>query len=348
MHLADAEVAAGVEGAPVGDGPRAREQPPGLGAAVAEPGEAAHLLGDLVHLLAGLEEPLRVAPAPGRADVAQVGRAERHQAACGVEDVDGRRVEAVGVAHGVGQDGGEPGGAGDAGHPRRVGRRARPPLAPLAAEPVGDQLDHEVLPRHHLAPRRDRGQGEVVAAAGRGDAELGGRAQEHHDVATRQVGREQVDGGDRTTPLAAQVDRGDHPAQRGPPGLAAGQEGHPSAAALLQRQVARRSPAHRRTTWGSGKPARPRRRRHRQLDAEHRPDPGAACGPDEPHRTVGAVAVGQRERVHLLLRSPLDEHVRVGGAVLQREAGGDVEVDEGVRRHLTPRWRGAPARAPAR
>ena len=79
------------------------EQPPASRAGVGgQAGEPADLLGDLGHLLAGLEEPLGVA-------AVEVAPVERHQPAGGVEDVDGRRVEPVGVADGVGEDGAEPG-----------------------------------------------------------------------------------------------------------------------------------------------------------------------------------------------------------------------------------------------
>ena len=64
--------------------------------------------------------------------------------------------------------------------------------------------------------------------------------------------------------------------------------------------------------------------------------PAAQAGLGELHRAVGAVAVGQRQGVHLLLGGPLDEHVRVGGAVLQRVAGRHVQVDEGVRHSPSP------------
>ncbi len=67
-----------------------------------------------------------------------------------------------------------------------------------------------------------------------------------------------------------------------------------------------------------------------EVDAEHRADAGDPAGLGELHRAVGAVAVGQRQGVHLVLGGPLDQDVRVGGAVLEGVAGRDVEVDEGV------------------
>ena len=67
-----------------------------------------------------------------------------------------------------------------------------------------------------------------------------------------------------------------------------------------------------------------------QVDAEHRPDAGGPAGLRELHRAVGAVTVGQRQGVHLVLGRPLDQGMGVGGAVLERVAGRDVKVDEGV------------------
>ena len=55
VHLAQAQVAARVQRTPVGDRAGAGEQVAGV--PLAQPGGAADLLGHLVHLLAGLEEP---------------------------------------------------------------------------------------------------------------------------------------------------------------------------------------------------------------------------------------------------------------------------------------------------
>ena len=161
VHLAQAEVAARVEGAPVGDRAGVGEQPLRLALGLAEPGEPGDLLGDLGHLLAGLEVALGVAAV----DVPPV---QRHQPAGRVEDVDGGRVAAVGVAHRVAQHRPDPGPARQPGHPGGVRGGARPPGAAVGAaarEPVGDQLGQQVGARHELAPRGQRGQAEVVAAA---------------------------------------------------------------------------------------------------------------------------------------------------------------------------------------
>ena len=180
MHLAQPQVGARVERAPVGDGAGAGQQPVHvtLAARALEAGEATDLLGHLVHLLAGLEEALGVAAV----DVTPV---EGDQPPGRVEDVDDRGVAAVGVAHGVGEHRADPLAVGEPGHPGGVGRGAGTPLAgspgAAAAEPVGDQLDEEVLGRHHFAPRSQRGQGQVVAAPGDRRPDLGGRPEQHRD-----------------------------------------------------------------------------------------------------------------------------------------------------------------------
>ena len=202
----------------------------------ASPDSRHDLLGDLGHLLAGLEEPLGVAPV----DVAPV---EGDQPAGGVEDVDGGGVAAVGVADRVGQHRAEPRLPGHPGHPGGVGGGAgTPALGAAAGQPVGDQLDLEVGAGHQLAPRREGGQGEVVAAPGRGPGRLGGRAEQHDQVAGRQLLAEllgedgEVD--DRLAALPGEVGGRDQPAQRRPAGPApaepmdggavgTGQEGHP-------------------------------------------------------------------------------------------------------------------------
>ncbi len=325
VDLAQAEVGARVEGAPVAHRPGVGQQPPGLAVGVAEPGQPGDLLGHLVHLLAGLEEALRVAPV----DVPPV---EGHQTAGGVEDVDDRGVAAVGVAHGVGEDRAQPDGAGEAGHPCGVRGGAGAPDRAGARQPVGDQLDQEVGPRDDLEPRLQRGPGEVVAAPRQGGPDLGGRTEQDGDVTALEPGGDQRQVDHRLAALTGQLGGRDQSADRRPArptscGAGVGQEGHPG-----QRPVVAEGTAPHRGARPLGHRLRrlPGQRGHRQVDAQHRPEPGRPAGPGVPDRAVGAVTVGQGEGVHLLLGGPLHEDVRVGRAVLQGVARRHVEVDEGV------------------
>jgi hypothetical protein len=70
----------------------------------------------------------------------------------------------------------------------------------------------------------------------------------------------------------------------------------------------------------------------RQVDAEHWPDAATHAGLGKPHRAVDTVPVGERKRVHLGLDCPLDQSVRMGGAVLQRVAGRHMQVNERIHR----------------
>ena len=110
VHFADAEVLAGVQDALVGDLAGLGQELGGCSIGVAEPGVAADLLGDLVHLLAGLQETLGVAAV----EMAQV---HRHQSAGRIEYVGRRGVEPVGEAD-------------------RVGEHHRDPARPERARPV--------------------------------------------------------------------------------------------------------------------------------------------------------------------------------------------------------------------
>ncbi len=334
VHLAEAEVGARVERAGLRDGAGAGHEP----VRVLQAGHPADLLGHLEHLLAGLEEPLGVRPEIGGAEVAKLGRAEGDQPAGRVQDVDGRGVAAVGVADGVGEHGADALAVGEAGHPGGVRGAAGTPVArparPRAAELVGDQLDVEVPGRDHLAPGGQRGVGEVVVPESHRRPHLRAGTEQHGDVARGQPGREQVEGRDRLPALAGEVHRGDQPADRRPAGAAAaraagrGEQGDPGQAGpdgVAERAAAGRRPRSGRRPWSTCEHGLVG-----QVDAEHRPDAGDPAGLGELHRAVGAVAVGQRQGVHLLLGGPLHQDVRVGGAVLEGVAGRDAEVDEGV------------------
>ena len=215
-----------------------------------------------------------------------------------------------------------------------MGGGAGTPVAAGSREPVGDHLDEEVLGGHQLAPGRQRLEREVVAAPGGRLAHRGAGAEQHQHVTGREVGCEHVEVGDRAPPLAGEVGGRDQPADRRPARPARRPGRWPAAAAGRGRR--HRGPG---CGWRCG--SRPATRGTAagwpvgEVDAEHRADPGRQAGLGELHRAVGAVAVGQREGVHLLLGGPLDQRVGVGGAVLQGVAGGHVEMDERVR-HDTP------------
>ena len=66
----------------------------------------------------------------------------------------------------------------------------------------------------------------------------------------------------------------------------------------------------------------------REIDADDRSDPCSQAGLGEPDRPVEAVAVGERQGVHVVSGSGADQHAGVAGAVLQRVPGGDPQVRE--------------------
>ncbi len=235
VHLAETEVGAWVEGAAVRDHPGVREQPSRLPLAVTKAREPADLLGHLRHLLAGLQEPLGVAPI----DMTDV---ERDQAPGGVEHVDGGCVGTVGVADGVAEHRPQPRRPGEAGHPGGV--RRRPRAGP--GQPVGDQLDEQVGTVGDRQPRRERGMREIVAAQRHGAAELGAGTEHHHHVSrgdlVEDVLGDQVEGAHRPSPLAGQVGGRDQPADRGPAAPAAGQERRPGQLVVAERPAAHRGP----------------------------------------------------------------------------------------------------------
>ena len=265
VHLAQPEVGARVERAPVGDLPGLGEQPPRSAVGVTETGQPDDLLGDLVHLLAGLEEALGVGPV----DMTPV---EGDQAAGGVEDVDGRGVEAVGVAHGVGQHRAEPGAAGEAGHPGGVGRRAGTPDGAVSRGAGG-------RPARRGGSRRGPPRATAPGPPGRGRRDDGPRPHRARrpDRAAPRRRRSRARARGRTgrppaPALAGEVDRGDHPAHRRParsPRVArVGQEGHPR----HQPVVTERATAHRGARPLLRRRGLPHQGPDREVDAQHRPD----------------------------------------------------------------------------
>jgi hypothetical protein len=146
---------------------------------------------------------------------------------------------------------------------------------------------------------------------------------------------DRLERGHRDAALAAQV-RGRHQAaHRRPPLLAAGQHGDPR-----QSRVADRAATDRGARARTGRRTANCRREHpgrldREVHTENRADTGAHARLGEAHRSVDPVAVGQRKGVHAVLGRPLDQPVRVGGAVAQRVARGHVQVDERIaERHV--------------
>ena len=320
VHLPDAEVGAGVEDALVGEGAGLREQVEGAPVARAlQPGEAADLLGDLVHLLAGLQEPLGVAPV----EVAQV---HRHQPPGRIEHVGRRGVEPVGEADRVGEHDRDPG---------LRAERARPAIRAACGEDPGPDPGSRwettstiscpgpTRSSHRASTSRPRSSRRSVAA--RPSSEAGPSSTRTSRPATCSATSSGVHTGvprspaawvaetSRHTaaqplrPLARKVTRGSRGSREAPPRV--GVRDRPSLAA--------RSRVAESTSEG-------------QVDAEDRPHLAGHRGLGEPDRAVGAVAVGQGEGVHLLLGGSFDEDVGVRGAVLQGVAGGDVEVDERV------------------
>ena len=192
--------------------------------------------------------------------------------------------------------------------------------------------------RHGSRVARARSSRRRVAARASSEA----RAEQHDQVAGRQLLAELVgeDGevDDREAALPRQVGRRDQPAQRRPAGPPAAQPIHGGAVGAGQERHPRQ-PAHDRVAVaaaadrGAGRNGGGPPRLGRvvgELDPEHRPDARGVAGAGELHRAVGAVAVGEGEGVHLLLGGPLDQRLRVRGAVAQGVARGDVQVHERV------------------
>ncbi len=163
----------GIQDALVGDLPGLGEQLGGRALGVAQAGVAADLLGDLVHLLAGLQEALGVAAV----EVAQV---HRDQSSGRVEYVGRGGVEPVGEPDRVGEHDRQPrpSGPGQAGHPGGVRRGTRPG----AGQPVGDHLDDQLAGTDQVEPALQDLATEVVTPQRGRATQLGGRPEQHPDV----------------------------------------------------------------------------------------------------------------------------------------------------------------------
>ena len=147
---------------------------------------------------------------------------------------------------------------------------------------------------------------------------------------------DQLEGADRLAPLTTEVAGRDQPTQRRPTVLALGQNHDPGMSRVDAGPTAYRTlPRTRSGTHQTGGPS-PReqpRGAEREINPEHRSDPGHQACLGELHRAVDTVAIGEREAVLAQLGSALHQGLRVAGAVAQRIAGGHVQVDERVGGH---------------
>ncbi len=303
-----AQVALGVQHAPLGEPPGLDEQIAGRVAV-----GPADQLGDLRHLLAGFE--VRLA-----GHVLQMPAVQRYELAGGVEHVRHRAVRRVEIADGVAQHRGDP---------RLFGQSeqaGRPVGLPLAL--VIDDLDDHLVDA--FPPRREPGGGEVGPPGGDRLPDVGGGAEQHDE--TGGVLGDQLRGGDQAAvrppparrrprapspiagrrPWPGQMRRGHQPAQGRPAAPAYGQHHHPPAA---------------------GKP---------EVDAENRTNVIFLTGHEVLDGSVQAIAIGQRERFHAELGGLPDECLRPRDAVPERVSGRGPQVDEGVHTLSVPGTREHP------
>ena len=148
------------------------------------------------------------------------------------------------------------------------------------------------------------------------------------------MGGDELGGRDGVAALAAQVGRGDEPAQRRPP-LARGESDGPATAPGEHRDprqagIDEGPSSHRRAHGPAGTGPLARGRLEGQVDAEDRRDAVLHAGPHELHGSVEPVAVGERQRRLAPGGGSLDELVRLGGAVAHGVAARDVQVDEAL------------------
>ena len=127
------------------------------------PRQPGHVVGDLGHLLAGLERSLGIDPV----DMADV---ESDQSACSVEDVSGRGIASIGVAHRIGEHSGKADIVGKTDH---AGGESAVALAAM-----GHDLDEQVGCADRVSPAGDSGVREIGTAIGQGPADLTVRTQD--------------------------------------------------------------------------------------------------------------------------------------------------------------------------
>ena len=187
---------------------------------------------------------------------------------------------------------------------------------------------------------------------GQGTADLGVGTEQHEELARRGVLGDERPAAHRPAALAGSLGvprwvadtrwlSAAHPAPVGvPPGMVVSR---PARARTVTRGCRRSTSAPPRAGAGAGRCCRRRLRRlaravgtgreHAEVGTEDRGDPVDDPGLGELHRPPHPVAVGEGERGHAELGGPGDQGGWVRGAVAQRVAGGDVEVDEGVGGH---------------
>ena len=307
-HLADPQVGLGIEDAVLG-------QPHGVGqqaAGIPLPRRPGDLVGDQPHLAGVLDEPLAVVGL-------DVPRGQRHQPPCGVEDVGHPGIGRLEVAHRVGEDDGQLLPPRPAEHRGRRGGRVPMPAGGAVRGDRDAQSRAEDRP-----PRPGRGGGPVRPLRGDEPADLGvGGEQRHHALmvlAQRRPGQP----GRTALGVPAHVRGGHQPAQGRPAGRAGREQEHPRPGLVDPRAAVRRGPPGRCCGEHGG-----RRLLHREVHSEHRADAGLPAGQGPAHRAVEAVAVGEPHDRLAELGGPLGQGLRRGGAVLQGEPGGDMQVAEG-------------------
>ncbi len=317
VRCPDSEVSLGIEHTAQRDGPGRRKKLPA--APFPPSGPVGHLVSEQGHLLAGLEVPLRVAAL----DVPSV---EGDQPAGGVEHIQSGPQPAIGHPYLVGQHGGRPAPVGEGEQSGGVGQRSRPHTA---AELMGDG-DDEVVGFDQFGPTVEGILGEIGPVGGHRCADVGVGTQQDPEVAGGSGAGDLRRGGLGPTTLAVQVGCGNEPAEGGPPVPVPGEDADPRRGALPSRPATHRGPG---SGCGLG-----RGRLQREVDPDDRADPEAPAGLDEADRAVETVAVGEAQQIHLVLRGPFDQGVRLGRAVPHGVRRGDPEVDEGVGHRLLARF----------
>ena len=99
-------------------------------------------------------------------------------------------------------------------------------------QPVGDDLDHELLGPDQVEPATQHRTPEVVAAQRGRTSQLRGRPEQHPDLVPGDVLGHELGVAHRGAALTGLVGRRDQAAHRRPPGLPAGQEGDPGQAGV--------------------------------------------------------------------------------------------------------------------